>query len=312
MTGTPIGDDIVAGLEASPKWLPSKYFYDGRGSALFERITRLPEYYLTRAETAILESNAESVVARCRPEELVELGSGSSRKTRLLLEAMHRSGAGSRYVALDVSDDALRAAEEALLADYAWLEFAGVVGDFHTDLAAIPRRGPRLVAFLGSTIGNLDPAERATFFPQVRDALQRGDAFLLGLDLVKDVGVLEEAYDDAAGITAEFNRNILAVLNRELDADFPIDAFDHVAVFDKVSSWIEMRLRATRDMVVTLPPLDLRVTLLAGEEIRTEISCKFTREQIEAELVSAGLGVEGWMTDGEQRFAIALAMPVGP
>lgn len=301
--------DVRAGLLSPPRTLPPKYFYDARGSQLFEEITRLPEYYPTRAETEILEAEAEAIVDAVMPTEILELGSGSSRKTRVLLEAMHGASAGERYVALDVSEDAIRVAADALTADYPWLEVVGLVGDFHSDLEQIPHGGPRLVAFLGSTIGNLDPSERSSFFPAVAGLLDADDVLLLGVDLVKDAGTLEAAYDDDAGITAEFNKNVLAVINRELDGDLPLDAFGHVAVFDKEASWVEMRLRARREVRARLAAIDADLVLAAGEEIRTEISAKFTREGIEAELSAAGLRMASWWTDTRDRFALLLARP---
>jgi len=299
--------DVVAGLTGSEKWLPPKYFYDARGSELFEDITRLPEYYPTRAELEILERHAADLMAAARPTEVLELGSGSSRKTRLLLEAMHDLGTGSRYVPLDVSEDALRGAAEALTADEPWLEVEGLVGDFHADLDHLPPSPGRLVAFLGSTIGNLDPTERTAFLASVAASLGAADRFLVGVDLVKDPGTLEAAYDDAAGVTAEFNRNVLVVLNRELGANFDVGAFEHVAAYDKENAWIEMRLRATRAMEVTFPTLDLTVSFGSGEEMRTEISCKFTPDGFQAELAAAGMVTERWLTDEEERFGLALA-----
>ena len=304
---TALAEDVRRGLGAREKWLPPKYFYDAAGSALFERITRLPEYYLTRAESEILEAITDGLAERLRPGELVELGSGSSRKTRLLLEAMHRHRGGRRYAPLDVSADALQGAAAALTASYPWLEFDGFVGDFTADLPRVPRRGRRLLAFLGSTIGNLEPDERAALLGAVVVALRPEDRFLLGVDLVKDPAVLRAAYDDAAGVTAEFNRNVLRVLNRELHADIPVDAFQHVAVYDRELARIEMRLRALRDLEVSFPTLDLEVSFAAGEELRTEISCKFTREGIERELAAAGLRLGSWHTDAEHRFACAVA-----
>jgi L-histidine Nalpha-methyltransferase len=302
-----LADDVRAGLTARPKRLPPKYFYDARGSALFEDITRLPEYYLTRAETEILIDAADAIVRRIRPVELVELGSGSSRKTRLLLEAMHRHRTGGRYAPLDVSEDALVGAADALGADYDWLQFDGFVGDFTRDLGLLPRRGPRLVAFLGSTIGNFGPAERAELLAGLRAGLGDGDRFLLGVDLVKNRATLEAAYDDAAGVTAEFNRNLLHVLNRELGADFPVDAFEHVAFYDEGHARVEMHLRAGRALAVAFPGLGLEVAFAAGELLHTEISCKFTRPQVERELGTAGLGLDAWHEDAERRFALALA-----
>ncbi len=306
-----LAQDVRAGLTATPKRLPPKYFYDARGSALFEEITRLPEYYLTRTETEILAAQADPLVDLIRPAELVELGSGSSRKTRMLLEAMHRHSTGYRYSPLDVSHDALAAAASALTGDYPWLEFDGYVGDFTEDLRHLPRRGRRLIAFLGSTIGNYPPHERARLLDGVAAALAASDHFLLGVDLVKDRGTLEAAYNDAAGITAEFNRNMLRVVNRELHADIPVDAFQHVAFYDDELAWIEMRLRADRQLTITFPTLDLTVSFAAGEELHTEISCKFTHGVIEHEFWQAGLRLERWSEDHRHRFALALASRSG-
>jgi L-histidine N-alpha-methyltransferase len=304
-----LAQDVRKGLGATPKWLPPKYFYDARGSELFEEITRLPEYYLTRAEREILEEITDGLAGRLRPSELVELGSGSSRKTRLLLEAMHRHRGGRRYAPLDVSADALRGAAAALTSSYPWLEFDGFVGDFTADLPRVPQRGRRLLAFLGSTIGNFEPDERAALLGGVAAALRPGDRFLLGVDLVKDPAVLEAAYDDAAGVTAEFNRNMLRVLNRELGAGIPVDAFEHVAFYDPGRARIEMRLRALRDLTVEFLTLDLEVRFAAGEELRTEISCKFTRDGVDRELAAAGLPLESWHEDSAHRFACAVAGP---
>ncbi len=302
-----LADDVRAGLTATPRQLPPKYFYDARGSELFELITRLPEYYLTRAESEILEALTDTLAARLRPGELVELGSGSSRKTRLLLEAMQRHSGGRRYAPLDVSEDALEGAAKALTGDYPWLEFEGFVGDFTADLPRVPRRGRRLLAFLGSTIGNLDPSERAALLRGVAAALAPGDRFLLGVDLVKERSVLEAAYDDAAGVTAEFNRNMLHVLNAELEAGIPVEAFEHVAVYDRTLSRVEMWLRAREPLTLRFASLDLEVHFEAGEALRTEISCKFTRPAVERELAAAGLALESWHEDAGHRFACALA-----
>jgi L-histidine N-alpha-methyltransferase len=305
-----LADDVRTGLVATPRQLPPKYFYDARGSELFEQITRLPEYYLTRAESEILESVTDPLIARARPGELVELGSGSSRKTRLLLEAMHRHRSGRRYAPVDVSEDALAGAAAALTADYPWLEFEGSVGDFTADLRLLPRRGGRrLLAFLGSTIGNLDLPERAALLRAVALALASGDRFLLGVDLVKDPAELEAAYDDAAGITAAFNRNMLHVLNAELGARIPVEAFEHVAVYNRELARVEMWLRAGRPLTLRFPTLELEVRFEAGEALRTEISCKFTRPVVERELAAAGLALESWHEDGGHRFACAVAVP---
>ena len=301
--------DALEGLSARPKHLPPRWFYDERGSNLFDRITRLPEYYLTRAETEILERSADSIVADVRPTEILELGSGYSRKTQLLLEAMHRCGSGDRYVPLDVSEDALRSASTRLVARYPWLCVQGVVGDFEQHLRQVPRGGRRLVAFLGSTVGNLDPAERARFLGDVQGMLEDSDRLLLGVDLVKDAGTLHAAYNDAERVTDAFNLNVLTVLNRELDGDIPVDAFEHVARFIPERSRIEMSLRAKRPVVARLASVDLVTTFAAGEEMLTEISCKFTREGIAAELATAGLALERWEEDGLGRFALLLAGP---
>jgi L-histidine N-alpha-methyltransferase len=302
-----LAEDVRTGLSASPKWLPPKWFYDARGSDLFEEITRLPEYYLTRAESEILDSVTDGLVGSLRPAEVVELGSGSSRKTRLLLEAMHRHQGGRRYAPMDVSEDALEGAASALSSSYPWLEFDGFIGDFSADLPRVPRRGRRLLAFLGSTIGNLTRVERAELLGGVADALWPDDRFLLGIDLVKDPAVLLAAYDDAAGVTAEFNRNLLRVLNRELGAAIPLDAFEHVAVYDAGLERIEMHLRSLRALTVHFPTLHLEVQFAEGEELRTEISCKFTRTGIEGELAEAGLQLESWRQDSASRFACAVA-----
>ena len=298
--------DVRAGLTAEPRWLPPKWFYDARGSALFERITELPEYYLTRAETSILARVAWPVIDLVGPDELVELGSGSSIKTRLLLAAMHERG-GRRYAPIDVSADALEGAAAALERGHPWLTFDGYVGDFTADLPKVPHHGRRLLAFLGSTIGNFVPAERAALLASVAAALVPGDAFLLGVDLVKDPAVLVAAYDDAAGVTAEFNLNVLRVLARELAADIKIEAFEHVAVWDAERAWIEMRLRASEAVTMRFPTLGMEVDFDAGQELRTEISAKFTRAVVEEELAAAGLVLARWDTDELGRFALALA-----
>jgi L-histidine N-alpha-methyltransferase len=299
--------DVRAGLTASPKTLPPKYFYDARGSELFDEITRLPEYYLTRAETAILVQHAAQIAALARCESLVELGSGTSAKSRLLLAAMLDGGALREFVPFDVDPAVLTEATAALAAEYPGLRIAPFVGDFEHDLGAIPVAGRRTIAFIGSTIGNLEPAARAAFLKQVGAALRPGDTFLLGVDLVKDTGRLLRAYDDAAGVTAEFNRNVLLVVNRELDADFAVGEFEHVAVWDAADEWIEMRLRSVREQRVTIGDLGLTVTFAAGEELRTEISAKFRRENIEAELAGVGLRTLQFWTDPDGDFGLLLA-----
>jgi L-histidine N-alpha-methyltransferase len=299
--------DVRAGLTATSKTLPPKYFYDARGSELFDEITRLPEYYLTRAETAILVQHAAQIAALARCESLVELGSGTSAKSRLLLAAMLDGGALREFVPFDVDPAVLTEATAALAAEYPGLRIAPFVGDFEHDLGAIPVAGRRTIAFIGSTIGNLEPAARAAFLKQVGAALRPGDTFLLGVDLVKDTGRLLRAYDDAAGVTAEFNRNVLLVVNRELDADFAVGEFEHVAVWDAADEWIEMRLRSVREQRVTIGDLGLTVTFAAGEELRTEISAKFRRENIEAELAGVGLRTLQFWTDPDGDFGLLLA-----
>lgn len=301
--------DVAAGLSAEPKRLPPKWFYDARGSALFEQITRLPEYYPTRRERSILEAVADEVAEASGADTLVELGSGSSTKTRLLLSAMRAHGSLRRYVAVDVSESALVEAGESLVADYPGLQVDGVLADFELHLDRLPRDGRRLVAFLGGTIGNLEPGARERFLSVVGAGLGEGDALLLGTDLVKPVDRLVAAYDDGQGVTAEFNRNVLAVINRELGADFDEDAFVHVAVWDPDNEWIEMRLRSTRAQVVTVPVLDLVVKFDEGEEMRTEISAKFRREGLERELAAVGLRLARWWTDPDGDFALSLITP---
>jgi len=301
--------DVRAGLTATPKTLPPKYFYDAQGSKLFDEITRLPEYYLTRAETSILEQRAPVIAGLTRCESLVELGSGTSAKTRLLLRALLDGGTLREFVPFDVDSAVLASASDALTDEYPGLRIAPFVGDFERDLGAIPADGRRTVAFIGSTIGNLEPEARAAFLAEVGAALRPGDTFLLGIDLVKDVGRLLDAYNDAAGVTAEFNRNVLLVVNRELDADFHVEEFQHVALWDAGHEWIEMRLRAARAQQVTIRDLDLVVPFAAGEELRTEISAKFRRSGIEAELAAVGLRTLRFWTDRRGDFGLLLAEP---
>jgi L-histidine N-alpha-methyltransferase len=302
--------DARAGLTASPKTLPPKWFYDERGSQLFEEITELPEYYPTRAEREILARHATDIAATTGVKTLVELGSGSSDKTRLLLDALHRHGTLARFVPLDVSESALRAAAAAINADYPDLDVHAIVGDFTSHLDRIPGGDGRLVAFLGGTIGNLVPAERAAFLGTLRGVLHAGEWLLLGTDLVKDEAALVAAYDDAAGVTAEFNRNVLRVLNRDLEGDFDVEGFAHVARWDPDEEWIEMRLRAERAQQVHLKRLDLRVEFAAGEELRTEVSAKFRRQGVSAELAAAGFAVRQWWTDRAGRFGVSVAQAV--
>lgn len=298
-------EDVRAGLTATPKWLPPKWFYDARGSELFEEITRLPEYYPTRAERAVLAAHADDIAALTGAKTLIELGSGSSEKTRLLLDAFTRHGDLGSFVPLDVSVSALRGSTEQIAAAYPGLRVRGIVGDFTRHLDRLPTGGRRLVLFLGGTIGNLLPAERAEFLTAMRAALECGDWLLIGTDLVKDPAVIVPAYDDAAGVTAEFNRNVLRVINRELGADFDPAAFRHVAVWDPEREWVEMRLRAERAVRVRV--LDLDVGFAAGEELRTEVSAKFRPEGIARELAAAGFVRQAFWTDPEGLFGVSLA-----
>ncbi|WIM94654.1 L-histidine N(alpha)-methyltransferase [Actinoplanes oblitus] len=302
--------DVRDGLTASPKRLPPKWFYDARGSLLFEDITRLPEYYPTRTERAILEANAVEIARITDAKTLVELGSGSSEKTRLLLDAMRARGTLGSFVPLDVSESALVSAVESLTAAYPGLSIAGVVGDLTRHLRHLPDGDSRVVAFLGGTIGNLVPDERAAFLTDLRTTLHPGEWLLLGADQVKDPAVLVPAYDDAAGVTAEFNRNVLHVINRELRADFDPLAFEHVARWDPDHEWIEMRLRSTRPQQVHIRDLNLTVAFTAGEEMRTEISAKFRRAGLAAELAASGFALRHWWSDPREWFGVALAQAV--
>ncbi|AYL34512.1 MULTISPECIES: L-histidine N(alpha)-methyltransferase [Streptomyces] len=297
--------DVREGLTGSPKTLPPKWFYDAHGSELFEEITALPEYYPTRAEREILLARAGEIAAASGARTLVELGSGSSEKTRHLLDAL--TGLHT-YVPVDVSESALTLAGRALAADRPGLDVHALIADFTAPLTLPATPGPRLVAFLGGTVGNLLPAERAGFLAAVRGLLAPGDALLLGTDLVKDEEVLVRAYDDAAGVTAAFNRNVLSVVNRELGADFDPAAFGHVAVWDAGHEWIEMRLRSLTAQTVKIPALELAVDFAAGEELRTEVSAKFRKEGVRHELSVAGLELTHWWTDEEARFALSLSV----
>jgi L-histidine Nalpha-methyltransferase len=300
--------EVRESLTARPKWLSPKWLYDEQGSELFDEITRLPEYYLTRREKEILARRSGEIAAETDADTLVELGSGTSEKTRLLLEAFREAGVLCRFVPFDVSEETLRASASAVADEYAGIEVHAVVGDFLRHLGTIPDGGStRLVAFLGSSIGNLGPKERERFLAALAALLKPGEWFLCGYDLVKDARRLVAAYDDSAGVTADFNRNVLRVLNRELGAEFDPEAFEHVAVFDAANEWIEMRLRAARPQTVHIRELGLDVELHEGEEIRTEISAKFRRERVEAELAAADFELARWWTDSAGDFALALA-----
>lgn len=299
--------DARTGLTADPKSLPPKWFYDARGSELFERITELPEYYPTRTERALLERVVGEIAEAARAEVLVELGSGSAAKTRLLLNALTAEGSLKTYVPQDVSASALRGAATEIAAEYPHLAVHGVVSDFTDTLHNLPRGGRRMIAFLGGTIGNLVPAERAEFLAGITEVLEPGELLLLGAGLVIDPAVLVPAYDDAAGVTAEFNRNVLHVLNHRLGADFTPEKFEHIARWDPTNEWIEMRLRAITAMTATIPALDLTVDFAPGEEMRTEISAKFHPDTLRTELTTAGFTPTHTWTDPANRFALFLA-----
>jgi L-histidine Nalpha-methyltransferase len=303
-----LAEDVLDGLTRPFKELPPKHFYDARGAALFDRICELPEYYPTRAERAILEQSAGVLAELTGAVELVELGSGTAAKTRVLLDALHGAGTLERYIPVDVTESVVRDCAEELTSEYPGLRVHGVIGDFERHLDQIPpAEGPRIVAFLGGTIGNFPPGSRRRFLRKIARLLGRDDYLLMGTDLVKDPRVLEAAYDDAQGVTAEFNRNVLRVVNRELQADFDPEDFDHVALFDSHHEWVEMRLRARREHTTLVRDLDLPVHFDRGEELRTEISAKFTPERLDGDLSAAGLELVRWLTDPDDLFALTLS-----
>jgi L-histidine N-alpha-methyltransferase len=306
--GQALRHDVAHGLSQTPKTLPPKWFYDAAGSDLFDQITRLPEYYPTRAEASILAEQAAVIVAASGADTLVELGSGTSEKTRMLLDAFRDQGTLRRFIPFDVDASILEAAGAALQNEYPGVDIDAVCGDFEEHLGEIPGGGRRLVAFLGSTIGNLTDGPRAEFLASLAHVLAPGDTLLLGTDLVKDPARLVAAYDDSAGVTAKFNRNVLAVVNRELHADFDIDAFEHVAKWNADEERIEMWLRARGAQQVFIADLDLTVDFADGEEMLTEVSCKFRPETVAAELAAAGLTRTHWWTDRAGDFALSLAV----
>jgi len=299
-------DDVRAGLSARPKTLPARWFYDRRGSDLFDAITELPEYYLTRTETQILRQHANEIAEATQPEVLVELGSGTCTKSRLLIEGARRFGSLRTFVPFDFDEDMIRRAAAELAAEYPGLTVQGIAGDFMQHLDTISRTERMLVMFLGSTIGNLDIEERVRFLTEVRLRLRPADTILIGFDLVKDVGELLAAYDDAQGVTADFNRNLLVRLNRDLGADFDLDLFQHLAIWNGKESRIEMHLRSLGDQLVQLPGAGLQVKFEDAETVLTEISVKFTREAVDQSFRAAGLRVEKWLTDANERFALAV------
>ncbi len=305
--------DVRAGLCAYPKELAPKYFYDERGSQLFEQITELSEYYPTRAEREILSRRSGEILAAAgNPGTLVELGSGSAAKTRHLLDAMRDAGSIDTYVPVDISEEITQQTAAELVDEYPGLAVRGLVCDFEQHLERIPDAdGTRLIAFLGGTIGNLYPRQRHAFLERIAALLSPDDHLLLGTDLIKDRARLEAAYDDSAGVTAEFNKNVLEVLNRTLGADFDLDAFEHVARYDAEAERMDIRLRSLADQGVRLDDLDLEISFAAGEEMRTEISTKFTRERLESVYGGAGLELRGWFTDVAGDYALSLARAAG-
>jgi L-histidine Nalpha-methyltransferase len=299
--------DVRAGLTRPFKELSPRYFYDERGSALFERITELEEYYPTRCEREILERDSSAICeAANKPASLIELGSGSARKTRSLLDAMRCAGCLDTYCPVDISEEITRETAERIAAEYG-IKVRGLVCDFEFDLERIPVEGPRVIALLGGTIGNFAPHQRAGFLRRIANLLGEEDRFLLGTDLVKDRETLEAAYNDPHGVTAEFNKNVLAVLNRELGADFDVDSFEHVARWDPENLWVDIRLRSLANQVVNVSALDMLVPFAAGEEMRTEISTKFLRPGLEGIYAEAGLELTDWWTDADGLFALSLA-----
>ncbi|SBS74619.1 Histidine-specific methyltransferase EgtD [uncultured Mycobacterium sp.] len=301
-------NDVLNGLMQNPKSLPPKWFYDAVGSDLFDQITRLPEYYPTRAEAQILRAQSPAIAAASGADTLVELGSGTSEKTRQLLSALRDNGSLRRFVPFDVDSSVLELAGAALGTEYPDLEIDAVCGDFEEHLAKIPSGGQRLFVFLGSTIGNLTPGPRKQFLAALADVLDPGDSLLLGTDLVKDTGRLVRAYDDSAGVTARFNLNVLAVVNRELDANFDLESFDHVARWNADEERIEMWLRARTPQQVSIGGLGLRVDFATGEEMLTEVSCKFRPDAVTQELAEAGLRRTHWWTDSAGDFGLSLAV----
>jgi L-histidine N-alpha-methyltransferase len=307
-----LAEDVREGLSCPFKEIPPKYFYDERGSELFEQITELPEYYPTRAERAILERRADEIVAAAGAggagaRTLIELGSGAAAKTRGLLDAMLDAGSLEAYVPVDISEEITRRVAAELIEEYEGIRVHGMICDYETHLERVPREEGALVAFLGGTIGNFRPGPRRAFLARIATLMYPGDRFLLGTDLVKDPAVLEAAYNDSAGATAEFNKNVLRVINRELDADFDPDAFEHVAFWDPDNAWMDIRLRSLAEQFIDIRGLDMRVHFSRNEEMRTEISTKFTRESLERSYAAAGLELTEWWTDPDGLYALSLA-----
>ncbi|HWJ80643.1 MAG TPA: L-histidine N(alpha)-methyltransferase [Nocardioides sp.] len=297
--------DVRRGLGSVPRTLPPKWLYDDEGARLFDRITRLPEYYPTESERRILVDAAADLVRHSGATTVVELGSGTSDKTRVLLDAFADAGRLERFVPVDVAEETLREAAEMLAARYPTTEVEAVVGDFTLHLSHLSRYERKLVAFLGGTIGNFYVEERAAFLGALADSMDVGDELLLGTDLVKDADRLITAYDDPTGVTEAFVKNSLRVLNRELGADFDLDAYSYVPFWDRRMQRMDLRLRAEMPQHVRIPGADLELDLASGEEIRIEISTKFTEERLRAELGAVGLAITGWWTDGD--YALTLA-----
>jgi L-histidine N-alpha-methyltransferase len=302
-----VARDVRQGLSGTPKTLPSKYFYDERGSQLFQRITELPEYYLARAETELLRRDAARIADLTRFEDLVELGSGYADKTQLLIDAGMHKGTLRRFVPFDVAQEAAQHSAHKLSRSYPDLEIHVVVGDFEKHLEQIPTGRRRLIALLGSTIGNFPEEQAVRLLKQIKRIMRRGDWLLLGTDLVKDRRVLEAAYNDKQGVTAEFNRNILNVINEQVDGDFDVDEFEHVARYNEERSRIESELRSKHAQSVTLGDLGLQVEFERGEKLRTEVSCKYTRVTAGSLLSQAGLRIERWFADADRTFALSLS-----
>lgn len=300
-------DECRVGLLKNPKEIPPKFFYDARGSVLFEQITELPEYYQTRTERKILEDVVGVLETRHRFRQLLEFGSGSSSKTRVLLDAMHESGNLELYLPLDVSESIVRMTAERLVDDYPEMRVHGIIGDFTRHLAEIPKGAHRLLVFLGGTIGNFRPEDATIFLRDVASTMGPHDRLLLGTDLVKEPRRIEAAYNDSKGVTAEFNLNVLSAINARLGADFDLENYDHLAPYREDVQWIEMRLRAKRSRRVSIPALDMEIGIDAGEEILTEISRKFTRASANHMVESAGLEMTDWFTDDESLFGLSLS-----
>jgi L-histidine N-alpha-methyltransferase len=300
-----LSQDVFTGLTADQKFIPSKYFYDERGSMLYERICELPEYYLTRTELYILQEKSEAIMAPFENGDLVELGSGANWKISKLIDAANDPpGAHLRYVPVDISESALVAASEDLLNEYPKLRVLGIVADFTRHMEVIPRDFSSLIILFGSTIGNFNEFESQKILQTVADSMKTGDRFLIGLDMIKPKTILEAAYNDSQGVTSEFNKNVLRVINRELHADFDADVFEHLAFYNEEKEQVEMHLQATQRTTVEINDLDLTVEFEKGETIHTEICRKFSEESAQKMFSTAGLAVEQWFTDPKGWFSL--------